>query len=371
MRKEKRLKILIFAAFAILWLTLPGRAEGEDVDLPAENWGTGTVSGNIVNITDGTSPPKTLDLMLHVWNQSVGEKPVIHIDSFEDGSFRFEEVDILPGDWLTVMTIYEGATYMGQPIEIKPGIESVDIELPIYESTNALSEVKIDQVQVFLFHDVEGLSISEVYVLSNLGDRTVVKSEEMDDGTPVTLKFTLQPGAENVSFSNDQGDRYILFPGGFADTAPLMPGIQNSGTMLSYIVPYENEISYSITQELPVGSVTFLTPVGSGLDLSGSGLVSSGIRPLRDGRTVNVYEWTNLLPGETLVVNVESIISITEASVSSPKEPGRKFFRSTVEIGFLAGGVTLGIGLVGAGIWLRRRSEPEVLEEDEVGEVAE
>lgn len=363
MRIAKWLQI-VFIALIIFWLPLTGRAQEDEPVLPVEKTHFGTVSGTIVNNSEGAGPPKSIDLMLHIWNQGVGEKPVIHVESREDGSFTFEEVDLLPGDWLTVMVLYEGVSYMVQPVEIQPGMDSVNIDLPVYETTSALSDVKIDQLQVFLFHDLNGLSISEVYVISNSGDRTVIGAEELDDGRPVTLRFDLQPGAENVSFNQDPGDRYLLFPEGFADTAPLVPGDQSTGIMLNYLVPYENEGTYSFTPKLPVGNVSFLTPAGSGLELSGERLEFSGLRPLRDGNTVDLYELSNLLPGETYNISVKSTAYIPALSSSVDNSTGINVFQSPVEISLVAGGAAFGIILVAAGIWLRRREEPQDVEEE-------
>jgi hypothetical protein len=369
MRIDKLLSAWLAIFLTLFLLYHEGRAEGEEISTITENGWVSDVSGNIINLTEGAKPPQIFDLMLHVWNQTAGERDVIHIDTLEDGSFVFENVKFEASEFLTVMAVYEGATYLAQHVEVKPAVNPITINIPVYEVKNDLSLVTIDQMQVFLFHDIEGLKISEVYVLSNRSDRTVAGAEILEDGTPVTLKFELQTGAENITFNQDREDRFLLFPGGFADTAPLIPGSQNTGIMLSYIVPYEDQFSYTFTPKLPVGAVAFLTPVGSGLELSGIGVNFSGVWPLRDGSTVQVYEQANLLPGENFSVNIVSSVSIEEKSAKDQAEASLNLFRSPLEFGMVAGGAVIGVSLFAAGVWIWRRkdgSEDEI--EDEIEE---
>lgn len=353
---------------ALVAMMLPAAARAEEDPPPssaAASW-TGEVSGSVVNLTGDAGLPPALELMLHTWSPEMVEKSVNHAESDEDGSFHFDDVTLSAGDVVSAMALYEGATYMAQPVEVRAGDESISLELPIYESTSDLAGVTIDQAHVFIMPDYDGLSVSEVYVVSNRGDRTVQGADVLDDGTPVTLKFKTQPEADSVTFGYGGQERYRLFPGGFAYTAPLLPGEQSAGIMLTYFIPYQNEGKYVYTSQLPTGGVNFLTPVNSGLELSAADLELSGVWPLRDGSTVTVYEHSGLLPGEELVVDitgqlVEPVYSGYSGGQATAGKPA-----ATANLGLAAGGAALGAALLVVGVWWwRRTDEPDLDDEDE------
>ena len=49
----------------------------------------------------------------------------------------------------------------------------LDLDVPVYETTKDLSNIHVDQMHVLFDVSPDGLETKELYILSNLGDRTV------------------------------------------------------------------------------------------------------------------------------------------------------------------------------------------------------
>jgi hypothetical protein len=114
------------------------------------------------------------------------------------------------------------------------------------------------------------------------------------------LKFWLPEEAASVSFNRDNGGCFLQYPGGFADTLPLVPGEGTSQMSVSYVLPYENGLDYSFSAPLETGSISFLAPQDLGLTLEGEGIEASGNWPMQDGTNFTVFSHAVIKPGETI-----------------------------------------------------------------------
>lgn len=351
----------------ILGLADPVSAQtGTPPSAPEAGW-TGAVTGSLVNRSPHGEVPDKVEVMLHAWDQNQGEKFMLHGESTAEGDFRFEEVSFEPGLIYAVMADYEGAMYLSEPYQIQAEETSFEVEVPIYESTSDLAQVRVDQMHVLFYFAQGGLAVSEVYVISNSGDYTVKDAVALEDGTKATLQFPLPEEAANLYFERDPGDRYVQVEGGFADTAPLVPGHANNQIMLTYVLPYEDAFTYIYTAPLEIASLSFLYAQDGGLELEGEALTPAGSWPMSNGANFGVLSHPALQAGETVQVNISGEPPAASASMpamGSVEEPAAK----NSNLGLGIGGVVLGLALVGVGVWWWRKPQGDDLGDTEVGE---
>lgn len=346
------LGILLF----VLLPTVPVSAQhGDAPPLPPDAW-KGIVIGKVVNQTSGETLAEPVDVMLHAWDPQNQERVMLHGKAGPDGTFRFEGVDFHQSFSYSVMATYLGASYYSQPANIQKDETSLTLDARVYDTTKDLSNIAIDQLYV-LFYVKEGeLGVTQFYGLSNSGKLTVKDAVTLPRDRTGTLKFHLPEQAANVKFGKDSGGRYVLLPGGFADTAPIPPGEGISQVVVEYNLPYDGKLDYSYFAPVAVKGVNLLVLEGSGLTLQGDGLTPAGERTLNDGAKFDVYKAPSLEPGESLQLTLRGKpggeTAMNSASTQNGGNPG---------LGIGAG--ALGLALLSAGIWWWRRRGDEEAEE--------
>jgi hypothetical protein len=214
----------------------------------------------------------------------------------------------------------------------------------------------------------DGLRLAEIYILSNTGDRTIAGITAREDAQ-FPLQFPLPEGATNISFNeNSGGGRFVLTPGGFADTAPLRPGESTNQVVVTYLLPYEDGLTYSWIAPWPVESLSFMLNTATGLSLEGENLTPSGTRDMGEGGQVDVFSHGALGPGENVTVSLSGTLLqplvAPAGDMASEVETGAGF---SSKKGLALGGAALGLALMAVGVWWYRRPEPEEIEEEEDG----
>ena len=325
-------------------------------DRPASRW-SGTVSGRIVTNTPGATVPGNVSMMLHAWDENLTQKLMRHAQAGPDGSFRFEEVPFEPGVNYAVMAIYRGVTYFSDPAEVGDQQDRLELEVPVYETTTDASPVRIDRLHIAFAFAPGGLSVTELYSLSNPGDRTMTGTVTLESGQAATLAFPLPENAANVGFGQNAGGRFVQFAGGFADTAPLLPGTGSGQVVVSYVLPYSAGMAFSYQAPYPIDGVNFLLPADSDLALSGEGLVSAGTRELGQGATFAVMIHDGLDVAETLEVVLSG--APPAASVGQVTSPAAGAVATSPKAGIVIGGSVLGLVLIGIGLWWLRQPAVE------------
>src|SRR3972149_2844806 len=116
------------------------------------------------------------------------------------GAFAFTDVDIAPGRIFVVTTEYQGAIYGSQAAHVSGEDLSLDVPLTIYDSTSDASQLRVDRLHLlFDFPGPDLIRVVELWILSNLGDRTVTPQEA--DGV---VKIVLPEGASNLRFEEGE-----------------------------------------------------------------------------------------------------------------------------------------------------------------------
>jgi hypothetical protein len=167
---KRAIVALFIALFAFcVYVTRPAWAQSETP--PAGP--VGEVRGTIINRNSGKVVAESLDIMLHVLDEDLADLDMKHAQSQPDGTFIFADIPFDPNLQFTVMATYNGVTYASNPAPAEMQSMQVAVAVPVYDTTNDLEGVQIDQMHVLFNFAEDGLETSEIYVISNAGDRTV------------------------------------------------------------------------------------------------------------------------------------------------------------------------------------------------------
>jgi hypothetical protein len=366
--KTWKLTILLFVIF--LLAAAPVAAQDDDpAPVDEETAVSGVITGQLVNGSDGAETPANLGIMLHVWDSEFNEKGLFDGETDADGRFQFDDVPFDPDFFYAVMTAYQEVTYFSVPMPVVEGETTLDLEVPIFESTTDAGTVQVDAMHIFFDIAAGGLSVGEVYTLSNLSDRTVVAGgDTLADGTAVTFQFDLPPGATDVAFSRSRDGRFLSTSDGFADTAPLLPGEASGQIFVTYVLPYSDSLTLERTAVLPTTQVNILLPTSMGLSLSGDNIVNTGQRDMGEGMTVDIYAMDGLAVGETIKLDISGKLLMpgTDPVAAQSSLSGQQ--------GLIVGGISLGLALIVIGLvwyWRSRQTEVEETFPEEFEEIVQ
>ena len=299
----------------------------------------GSIRGQVTNGTAGGKVPEGLELTLHGFDDQV-EAVTTSVVVKPTGAFAFTDVDIAPGRIFVVTTEYQGAIYGSQAAHVSGEDLSLDVPLTIYDSTSDASQLRVDRLHLlFDFPGPDLIRVVELWILSNLGDRTVTPQEA--DGV---VKIVLPEGASNLRFEEGElGGRFQAIDGGFADHARVRPGEGTSQIVFSFDLPYKNRLALSHPATLPIEAVVVLMPDG-GPSVKGEGLQDLGVRESSSG-DYRTYTLGPISAGSRLALDLSGRMA-SAASAGT----------STSSVGTIVGAAALGLTLIGAGFWWRRAS---------------
>lgn len=263
---------------------------------------------------------------------------------------EFTDVPFLPGRMFFVSVPFQGAVYRSDVSEVSADSAAIDLQVEIYGTTTDQSGLFIDRTHIFIdFPAPEFVQIGEMFVISNFGDQTIVAPAP---GEPV-VSFPLPEGAANLSFQNGVlGERFIDTEDGFGDTASIPPGSGVYQVMVFYDLPYpKSRLTFNQDVTLPVGSVIIMTPVGD-VKVKGSGIENLGVRQIQNG-SIQVFNSDSLGAGDRLT------FTLSGQPAGSPADP--RLSADDQRQNLLIGLGSLGLVLIGVGIWFYRRLNKDEL----------
>jgi hypothetical protein len=339
---KRWLAYLLITIFVFSWYaTRPVLAQSETPPTGP----LGEVRGTIINRNSGKVVTESLEVMLHVLDQGLVDLDMKHAQSQPNGTFIFADIPFDPNLQFTVMAVYDSVTYSSDPTPAEMQSKQVVVDVPVYDTTNDLAGVQIDQMHVLFDFAEDGLETKEIYVISSASNRTVKDVYQLESDQAATLKFPLPDDADYIFFKPDEQDRFVKFNGGFADTSPLLPSTGSSQLMVSYLVSYDGEREYDYTAPVNVAQINFLVPDQANASLQGPGLTGPESMTLQNGESYEVYSYFGLNTGQTISISINGNVA-TEPSKSNNTK------------GSIAGVTAfLGFAIIGVGIWWWRRSE--------------
>lgn len=310
---------------------------------PQEN----AIVGQIVNGTPGSSVSSGMDVTLHGFD---GQEEVLTevAKTAGDGSYHFEDLDVVDGRLFIISVEYGGIRYASDIGHLTGSEDPLELPVAVYESTTEPSAVHADQIHVLLdYPQPDSLRVIELWVIRNLGDRTLAS---FADGGGIEIP--LPAGAENLRFEDSQfAERYQAVPGGFSYGPALRPGNEGIQIVFSFDLPYPRALMFDQKIPYDVSMVTILAPE-AGPTIRAAQMEDRGARQVT-GQVVHQYD-LDLPSGEPLQFEIRG------------RAPGDTFLPQGVDQNLFIGAGAFLLALAGLGIWLKpwRRGESSTLEPD-------
>jgi hypothetical protein len=194
-------------------------------------------------------------------------------------------------------TEYDAITYFSEVVPV--GVQAT-LPITIYERTPDASAVRADVLHVIAQPADEGLSVSEVYVLSNSADRVIANPGEaiLHIGLPVgAAQFTADPNmpADVLVPGGDGLDFYGSFPAASQGTQSIA---------FSYVLP-KGSTALDRSVSFPIDSVNLLVQGDpQAIRVSSDRFASQGTRSF-EGEVYQLFQAGNVTPGQMVPLKIE------------------------------------------------------------------
>lgn len=316
------------------------------------------VKGQIDNRT-GKDLPSDLVITLrgfdHGANPSAGPTEFLNIqgDVNPDGSYAFEVELVQSQIYLTEVTV-NGMSYQSEFAVVPAETTELVIEpIIIYPTTEDLSVLKVEELQIFFDLASEQAQVFAVYFVTNDSGSTVLVP--MTDGQNIPF-IAFPEGSVGLGFeTTDNSAAFVPTENGFA----MPPSETPYGLIAFASIPKTKEIKITQPALLPINSVTLFLP--DGMQAEGASLTDSGVQNLQ-GANFHVYT----APAVAKDASLEFTLTGKPVTVSESPDITQNQY---VLIGVGALGVTL--ILAGVFMYLRDRKKNEEEDEDEDSEEAD
>ena len=303
------------------------------------------------------------EVFVEVLDHSRGKIPIenieIRLEGYDEFKKSYEEAQNFPADSLAVFSEvpfktgrvyfasidYGGAVYRSMIHQVDSETEQISLQVAVYETTTDASGIIVDRIHVLIdYSDSESVQVSEIIILSNLEDKTVVAG---DSGQPVLI-FPLPEGASEIQFENGAfGQRFIHTEDGFGDTVSIPPGSGVYQVLVHYRLPFNGfELDYSQPMNYPVSDVVVMTPAGQ-LKINDEFFQDLGVQSIPSG-DVQVYSGGGISRGDALEFR---ITGFQPSLIEQPITVALDLNPYVMVIGIV------GVGLILAGIFLFTRNQ--------------
>jgi hypothetical protein len=276
------------------------------------------------------------------------------------GAFTFENVANPEGSVFMTSVTYAGVPYHSTPSMGEP------MTITVFETTTTTDHLLADQLHlIFGFSEAGDLQVMEVYILTNVGNQTIVAGE----GRRFMVDFPLPDGAQTPDFrSGLVGEAELETNDGIWEIPAVRPG-GLYGVSYTFSMPYSGKITLNQPIELPVSSVGALLPALGTLKIESTALVDGGLSDF-GGVSYHVYTGESLRAGSQLAVKITGNPNATASKAATGSLESR--------LGLIIGLGAFGLALILAGVWLSRRTrlastelEAEMVEGEETGQEEE
>jgi mono/diheme cytochrome c family protein len=294
----------------------------------------GTIEGQVINGTAGAAPPSGLEVELHGFDgdtEALKETAAVG----ENGSFAFQDLEVVPGRLYVAALEYEGILYASEIAHLAMAGETLNLPITIFETTQGTEAVSVDRLHLlFDFSHAGVVRVLELWVISNLGDKTIATPE--GEGL---LEISLPEGAGQPNFEDSAlGERYLATETGFIDRMPLRPGAGMAQLIFDFEMPYRRRLDFSQAMNYPLQAAVVLVDEG-GPKVRGEGVEDRGLMTVSDLQ-MQTYALGPLAAGEDV-----------QFSVSGSAHPLIELGGENASRNLAIALGTLGIALIGVGGW--------------------
>jgi mono/diheme cytochrome c family protein len=329
----------------------------EPADLPE----SATVTGQIVNGTEGGELPDDLPVTLYRLEETADG---IRDEAFEtttdtEGRFTLADVPLNVNSSYILSAFYRDRLFTGELLSTEMLLAEDGISLNVYEPTEDPSVITITSVTSTVNAVGDGLQVLQEFIFENNSDRVYTNSLQVGEGSFASVVVGLPPGAAGLAFAG-ASNRFVVSEEQqvVVDTVPVWPG-RPHGVQLSYFIPYDGS---GAVIEQPVyfnldGTVRLLMWPPS-LNITSEQLMSVGEQTVQ-GQTYDAYEGElTLAPGGTIRYDLSGQTQSTAAPQITPVGSNTTIL--------LVGGLLIEIVLiVGVLYWyFRRRSRKQAAPPD-------
>jgi mono/diheme cytochrome c family protein len=318
--------------------------------------GLGKVSGSVENQTGAELPSQTLVILRgyeHGGDMSTAPLEIVTLEGVvnPDGTFVFENVEILESRIYLAEVIVDGMTYQSEFTIADAGMTELSLSpISIHATTEDFSVLKIESLQIFFdLANADSAQIFSVYSIVNTSDKTVVV--KMKDAQDIPF-IAFPTGSEGLGYEATQDTApFLPIEGGFA----MPPSATPYGLIAYSSVPNAKEIVISQSAPMPIGGITLLVPAGVKVD--GKTLTEGGAQAM-DTMNFQTYTASGLAKDESIEF---TLTGAPETTAVNPDVTQNK--------NLLIGIGALGVALILAGAWLfwrdRNKGEEEADEEED------
>ena len=266
-----------------------------------------TISGRVINGTEGGEPPADLTVFALVIDEDA-ETIVERVESVTgpDGSFEIEAVSVDSGRFYRLVA--DDGVYTPF-VDVLPVDAGGEITLTVYDRTTSLEDISVTTFSMVIpaIDEANGvLGVLAAVNLVNSGDE-VYLADLADPGLTgfKLLRFNLPEGYQELTVESDLPSGNVMeINTGFAISNPVPPG--EYSMVISYSAAFENgEFEYPLRLPFGAESVTILIPEDSG-EITGMGLSRTETANIGEEQYIS-YEGANYERGVELGVRITGL----------------------------------------------------------------
>jgi hypothetical protein len=266
---------------------------------PVLNAPRGSISGTLSNGTAASTVPANTTVNLLISSPEGGAQQ-LQTQTDATNSFTFSEVPLVEGYAYTAVVIYREYLFSSETVFHSNAQPVQTLPVTIYDLTEDRSVISILSTVLTIRGRGEAVEVQQVIRFRNASDRVYTTTGDLGDGRRASLVVPLPPGAQVISFDNEQRYAYSQSTFTLVDTAPVYPGDEHY-VIVVYILPYdgtaallEQRVDYPFSGEARV----LLDP--DTLDVSSAQVTAIGEQTVGDSVFEGYGGNVNLLPGEVL-----------------------------------------------------------------------
>jgi mono/diheme cytochrome c family protein len=234
----------------------------------------GTIMGTTITGTTEMAPPENLEVTLIAFD---GDQPVLTETTVTDGvgDFEFTDLEIVPGRIFGAFIEHEGVRYYSTAAHFFEDASILELPIVVFESTSNRDDLELERVHLVFDYAVEDLvNISELWLISNTGDTTIVSEQESG-----ILEIPLPDGYVDLRLTDATSFAELsITDGSVILQDPILPG-ETLDLVFSFTLPYERSRTFQQPMTIPAGAIVVLTAEDSP-EIRGEGVEDQGVRDM-------------------------------------------------------------------------------------------
>ena len=290
-----RLLVTILAIFFIVGQ--PGLAIAEDP-------GDGVIDGQLTLQTEdgGSLADRDVTLIFRT-NENVRETRTTKTD--EQGKFEFTG---LGTDIEYMVSVYYGGIDYYYPVTFGADETRMLIKVPVCDTTTSDERIRVALAHVIIYVEEESISVTEVFLLINDGDRTYLGAEGAAAGEKQgSLVFTLPEGATDFNASSKFVQDFIVLDNDkVADTLPFPPGERQLVYSYKLAKEVSSDFALNLVIDYPTDRIEVMVK-GTDIEIASTQLRPEEPADSSTGERFMHLGGENLLRGDTVDISLSSL----------------------------------------------------------------